>query len=66
VRQNAISSGERLTGFVVGRHLDGLDHCLDLFAEVLVGHADDRHVDHLGVGDETFSASWGRCSRRRR
>src|SRR5689334_2280316 len=32
--------------------VDDLDDGLDLLAEVLVGHADDRRVHHLGVRDE--------------
>src|SRR5215213_2470092 len=35
-----------------GDSLHHLDDGLDLFAEVLVGHADDRCVEHLGMGDQ--------------
>ena len=37
---------------VVGGHRDRLDDRLDLLAEVFVGNAEDRHVDHLVVGDQ--------------
>ena len=41
--------GERLGG----RHAGGrLDHRLDRFAHLGVGHTEDRHVGDLGMGDE--------------
>jgi hypothetical protein len=47
-----MSSRSSSGSFGVGGHLDGVHHGLDLFAEVLVGHAEHGHVEHLGVHGE--------------
>ena len=45
---------KRLCFVGVSGHGDKLNHCLDLFAKIFVGHAEDGDINNLGVSHQSI------------